>query len=316
MQRRAKQQNNARNLNCIALLNHNSAAVAFSQIRDQADRRQKLKWLHYRDTLRPRYVCTKSNLASWTNLMLSTNPLVFSTKSNLHQMAPTTPSQTAFFTFFLCIFNLSRAILGAVWINLILPQNGGPCIQIIDSTQTPCDQVLKLNALYRGKSDKLEVDPSKVCNWMQNLKSDFLKHTRQPLLYKSKLWVWGSIATQRQGFVVSLELDLPVSILVGTTFNMYANDKMCGWSVVLPWFNNWPPIVWSPYWRRLFCIKPQQGRTMVLGCKDWVARLFSSETIRLFRLVQPWLTMDFGQAGSRAGSDRLNWNLNSTSATM
>ena len=55
---------------------------------------------------------------------------------------------------------------------------------------------------------------------------------------------------------------------------------------------------------------------MVLGCKDWVARLFSSETIRLFRLVQPWLTMDFGQAGSRAGSDRLNWNLNSTSATL
>ena len=35
---------------------------------------------------------------------------------------------------------------------------------------------------------------------------------------------------------------------------------------------------------------------MVLGCKDWwVARLFSSETIRLFRLVQPWLTMDFGE---------------------
>ena len=108
--------------------------------------------------------------------------------------------------------------------------------------------------------------------------------------------------TQRQGFVVSLELDLPVSILVGTTFNMYANDKMCGWSVALPWFNNWPPIVWSPYWRRLFCIKPQQGRTMVLGCKDWVARLFSSETIRLFRLVQPWLTMDFG-AGSQPGRE-------------
>ena len=123
----------ARNLNCIALLNHNSAAVAFSQIRDQADRRQKLKWLHYRDTLRPRYVCTKSNLAFSTNLMLSTNPLVFSTKSNLHQMAPTTPSQTAFFTFFLCIFNLSRAILGAVWINLILPQNGGPAYK--SSTQ-------------------------------------------------------------------------------------------------------------------------------------------------------------------------------------
>ena len=174
MQRRAKQQNNARNINCIALLNHNSAAVAFSQIRDQADRRQKLKWLHYQDTLRPRYVCTKSNLAFSTNLMLSTNPLVFSTKSNLHQMAPTTPSQTAFFTFFLCIFNLSRAILGAVWINLILPQNGGLCIQIIDSTQGPCDQVLKLNALYRGKSDNLELDPSKVTGcktWTGTFKS-------------------------------------------------------------------------------------------------------------------------------------------------
>ena len=83
--------------------------------------RQKLKWLHYQDALRPWYVATRSNLVFSINLaFLTKSNLVFCTTNTL--WLPRTPSQTAFFTFFLCIFNLSRAILGAVWINLILPK--------------------------------------------------------------------------------------------------------------------------------------------------------------------------------------------------
>ena len=145
-----------------------------------ADPRQKLKWLHYQPHSQALICCTyhhcyhqiqsgvlhqiksgvfhQSGVFTKLKLVFSIN-LVFLTKSNLvfcttnTWWLPRTPSQTAFFTFFPCIFNLSRAILGAVWINLILPQNISLCIQIICSTRTPSDQISgKVSKIWSSSS--------------------------------------------------------------------------------------------------------------------------------------------------------------------
>ena len=165
---------------CSAAQSQLSSCRLAVQIRDRPIRGRNLNGFIINHTLRRWYVArtttattksnlvfsTKSNLVFSINLVFFTKPklvfsinLVFLTKSNLvfcttnTWWLPRTPSQTAFFTFFPCIFNLSRAILGAVWINLILPQNISLCIQIICSTRTPSDQISgKVSKIWSSSS--------------------------------------------------------------------------------------------------------------------------------------------------------------------